>query len=209
MNNIKFHIGGFCFLDKDGQSLSSSQAGRKIIGRVGSWFEDFWLMVIDLVGYVPFWMVRKVIYRLGGVKLGRRARIHFGARFFFPQGIRIGQGSLVGEFAFLDGRGGLTIGEEVDIASQVLFYTSEHDVHSEDMRTVEEPVMVGNHVFIGARAIILPGVTIGAGAVVAAGAVVTKDVSPKTVVAGVPARPIGPRRIKKLGYRLGRARLFQ
>jgi acetyltransferase-like isoleucine patch superfamily enzyme len=70
-------------------------------------------------------------------------------------------------------------------------------------------VTIGNYVFIGARATILPGVKIGEGAVVAAGAVVTKDVAPKKVVGGVPAREIKERQVRELRYRLGRARLFQ
>ena len=68
---------------------------------------------------------------------------------------------------------------------------------------------IGYFVFIGPRAIILPGVVIGKAAVVAAGAVVTKNVPPFAVVAGVPAVKIGERKIKNPGYKLGRARLFQ
>ncbi len=68
---------------------------------------------------------------------------------------------------------------------------------------------IGDYVFIGPRAIILPGVKIGRGAVVAAGAVVTKDVPEFSIVGGVPAKQIGERKNKNLTYRLGRARLFQ
>ena len=56
--------------------------------------------------------------------------------------------------------------------------------------TVQKPIVVGDHVWIGMNAIILPGVTIGRGAVIAAGAVVSKDVPPMTVVGGVPAKPL-------------------
>ena len=77
------------------------------------------------------------------------------------------------------------------------------------MKVVSSPVEIGDFVFIGPRAIILPGVKIGRGAVVAAGAVVTKDVSEYMVVGGVPAEVIGERGVKDLNYRLGRARLFQ
>lgn len=52
------------------------------------------------------------------------------------------------------------------------------------------PVHIGAHAWLGAGAIVLPGVTVGEGAIVAAGAVVTKDVAPRTVVGGVPARLI-------------------
>jgi maltose O-acetyltransferase len=132
-----------------------------------------------------------------------------GANFFQPGNITIGQDTIIGDHCFLDGRGKLTIGNHVDIASQVLIYNSEHDVHSPDFRATEEPVIIEDYVFIGARAIILPGVTIGRGAVVGAGAVVTKDVPAMIIVGGVPAKEIGQRQLSHLNYRLGRARLFQ
>ena len=197
------------FVDHNDQPLSGGEATKKVANRVLSWFEDFGLMLVDLVGYIPLWPIRKLVYLVAGVRLAQGARIHYGARFFSPKGIKVGRGSLIGEFSFLDGRGGLTIGEQVDVASQVLIYTSEHDVHSEDMRPVREPVEIGDYVFIGPRAVILPGVKIGEGAVVAAGAVVTKDVESKVVVGGVPAKLICPRRVEQLRYKLGRARLFQ
>ena len=59
--------------------------------------------------------------------------------------------------------------------------------------TETQPVVIENYAWIGMRAMILPGVTIGEGAVVAAGAVVSRDVAPYTVVGGVPAKPIGRR----------------
>lgn len=66
------------------------------------------------------------------------------------------------------------------------------DVKRDDLRPQRRlrPLVIGSDVWIGSRAVILPGITIGHGAVIAAGAVVTKDVAPYTIVAGVPARPI-------------------
>jgi maltose O-acetyltransferase len=131
------------------------------------------------------------------------------ARFFQPKNIYIGEDTIIGDHCFLDGREKLIIGSHVAVASQVLIYNSEHDINSNDFRAVEEPVEIEDYCFIGARAILLPGVKIGRGAVVASGAVVTKDVPSLTIVGGVPAKEIGKRKIKNLNYRLGRARLFQ
>ena len=90
-----------------------------------------------------------------------------------------------------------------------MIFNSQHLIDNEYFDPVERPVRIHDYVFIGPRAIIQPGVTIGKGAVVAAGAVVTKDVPEKTVVGGIPAREIKKRKIKNLTYRLGRFRLFQ
>ena len=181
----------------------------KIINRLFNIFLDFELMLLRWLGYVPFHTIRLIGYKLAGVKIGRGSRIHMWANFFNPKGIEIGEDTIIGDHCFLDGRAKLKIGSHVAIASQVLIYNSEHDIHSEDFHAIEEPVEIGDYVFIGPRAIILPGVKIGSEAVVAAGAVVTKDVESGKIIGGVPARVIGERKLKDLHYRLGRARLFQ
>jgi maltose O-acetyltransferase len=132
-----------------------------------------------------------------------------GAKFFQPRNVIIGEDTIIGDRAFLDGRDKLSIGNHVDIASEVMIYNSEHDLEDPKFEAKNVSVEIKDYVFIGPRAIILPGVTIGKGAVVAAGAVVTKDVKDSEIVGGVPAKMIGERDIKEFNYRLGRARLFQ
>jgi maltose O-acetyltransferase len=90
-----------------------------------------------------------------------------------------------------------------------MVYNSEHDLSDSNFKATSEPVYIKDYVFIGPRAIILPGVTINKGAVVGAGAVVTKDVGEYSIVGGVPAKVIGERTNKKPSYKLGRPRLFQ
>jgi len=168
------------------------------------------------VGFIPSHHFRRFFYRLFGMKIGRGSTIHMMGRIYDPRHITIGEDTLVGEQATLDGRkqlpnsgGGLEIGSHVDIASQVMIWSSEHDINSPDMRPIEEKVVIKDYVFIGPRVIILPGVTVGEGAIIGAGAVVTKDVPAKTIVGGVPAKKIGDRKTQQLNYKLGRARLFQ
>jgi galactoside O-acetyltransferase len=85
----------------------------------------------------------------------------------------------------------LTIGDRVLIAAGAAVVTTGHPVAPPRWnRTIEAPIVIQDDVWIGAGAIVLPGVTVGTGSVIAAGAVVSHDVPPMTVVGGVPARII-------------------
>lgn len=211
MRIFNLHLGskGIFFVDKDEQPLNLITAVKKIFIRYYNYLLDLELFILFLVGFIPSHTVRNVFYLLAGIKMGKRSTLHMGARFFQPNNIKIGQGCILGDHIFLDGRAKLTIGNHVDIASQVMIYNSEHDLSDPTMKAVSQPVKIGDYVFIGPRAIILPNVKIGNGAVVAAGAVVTKDVPDQAIVGGVPAKIIGQRPLRDYHYRLGRARLFQ
>lgn len=114
----------------------------------------------------------------------------------------VGKNTVINEGCRFDSRGGITIGENVSISSEVVILTADHDPMSPEFRYRERPVTIEDHVWIGTRAIVLPGVTIGRGAVVAAGAVVTRNVPSLEIVAGVPARSVGRRPESALGYEL-------
>jgi acetyltransferase-like isoleucine patch superfamily enzyme len=91
--------------------------------------------------------------------------------------------------------GPVTIGNHVNLAQGITVTALNHNFENSDSRIDEQgvstkPVTIGNDIWIGTNAVILPGVTIGDHSVVAAGAVVTKDVPPHSLVAGVPAKII-------------------
>lgn len=197
------------FKDRMGRVISNKEAVSKIKIRVSNWILDFELMILRWVGHIPFHNIRRFFYSLAGIKMGKGSAIHMFANFFNPKNIIIGEDTIIGKDAFLDGREKLIIGSHVDIASEVMIYNSEHDVNSKDFRAVSSPVEVGDYVFVGPRVVVLPGVKIGKGAVIAAGAVVSKDVSDFEIAGGIPAVKIGERKYKNFRYRLGRARLFQ
>ncbi|MGB9706961.1 MAG: acyltransferase [Microgenomates group bacterium] len=197
------------FKDKMGKKLTFREAWPKILNRLYNYWLDFELMLLRWVGHIPSHSFRRFCYRLAGMKIGKDSTIHMWANFFDPRGIEIGEDTIIGDHCFLDGRAKIKIGNHVDIASQVLIYNSKHDINDPEFRAVEYPVEIEDYVFIGPRAIIMPGKKIGRGAIVAAGAIVTHDVPPGKIVAGVPARVIGERKLKNFKYRLGRARLFQ
>ena len=199
--------------DKTGKSLSSTEVMKKGFNRVENILLELEVYLLHMIGCIPSHLVRRFFYRMGGIQIGKGSTIHMHARFYNPHNISIGKDSIIGEGIVLDGRAKLTIGNHVDIASEVMIYNSQHNIHAEhfasDEGVQEEVVTIHDYVFIGPRAIILPGVIIGKGAVVGAGAVVTKDVGEGEIVGGIPAKVIGTRDTSNLHYILGRARWFR
>lgn len=113
------------------------------------------------------------------------------------KGVSLGSGSGIGVLAQL--HGAVEIGENVLMGPEVMIFARNHrfsDVGApikEQGYSEERPVKVGDDVWIGARAIILPGVHIGAGSIIGAGAVVSRSVEPYSVVVGNPARVVKQR----------------
>lgn len=105
--------------------------------------------------------------------------------------ITLGKRVFINSGCCFQDQGGIEIGDDCLIGQQVVIATLNHDLEPEKRGNMfPAPVKIGNQVWIGAHATILPGVTIGEGAVIGAGAVVTKDVPAFAVVAGVPAKII-------------------
>jgi acetyltransferase-like isoleucine patch superfamily enzyme len=120
----------------------------------------------------------------------------------------MGDHSVINQRCRLDNRASLVIGNNVSVSSDVCILTADHDLHNPLLDGRKRPVSIGDYAFIGTRALVLPGVTIGKGAAVAAGAVVTKDVPAFAIVAGCPAKQIGTRS-EPFEYELDYCRLFQ
>jgi len=165
-----------------------------------------------LIAHLPSHSLRRAWYeRVVGLSIGRRTSLLMGL-YIEVRGrprpgrpaITIGDHTVVNGGCHLDGRGGLEIGSNVSVSPGVWILTDEHDINDPDFPEVLTPVRIEDYAFIGSKAMILPGVTIGRGAVVGAGAVVTRNVAPFEIVAGVPARTIGQRDREpryKLDYR--------
>lgn len=108
-------------------------------------------------------------------------------------GLEVGAGSFINYGCFMDLGAPTVIGERVAIGYGVMFITISHAVGSADARAgdgFKKSIRIGDGTWIGARATILPGVTVGEGCVIAAGAVVTADCDPHSLYGGVPARKI-------------------
>lgn len=162
----------------------------------------------SIVAHIPSYTIRHAWYRAVGVDLGIEAAIHRGCYLWFygpgqmrRKGLHVGRGTRIGRNCCLDARDSLRIGNHVSISPEVAILTTQHDPHDPLFALESHPVVIEDYVWIGIRAMVMPGVRIGRGAVVAAGAVVTRDVNPSEIVGGVPAVKIGSRMIQT-SYRL-------
>jgi maltose O-acetyltransferase len=121
---------------------------------------------------------------------------------FNREGLRVGENSGWGVGCFINAGGGVTIGNNVLIGPKVVIHSLNHVYRDAGVLIrfqghVAKPVVIEDDVWIGAGAVILPGVRVGRGAVVGAGSVVTKDVPAFGVVVGNPARFVRFRGVEK------------
>jgi maltose O-acetyltransferase len=153
------------------------------------------LIVASRLPQLAFNHLRTNILRAGGIRIGVGSLI-MGELNLYGEG-NWGELLTIGSNTFITGplhvnlTARVSVGDNVNIGHDVLLLTVDHEIGPEHRRagfSERAPIKIGDGVWIGSRATVLPGVSIGCGAVVAAGAVVTQDVPPHTLVGGVPAR---------------------
>ena len=171
-------------------------------------------MIMNQVQTRPRWFIRMLapLYQ----HRGKHSVVHHSARMDTPpyRKFSLGDYSVIESFACINNAvgdviigdhtriglhntiiGPVTIGSHVNLAQGITVTALNHNFEASDKRIDEQgvsttPVTIEDDIWIGANAVILPGVTIGNHSVVAAGAVVTKNVPPHSLVAGVPAKII-------------------
>lgn len=125
--------------------------------------------------------------------IGKGTSIDFPVKIKYPHNVSIGDDVAINSFVHIWGAGTVKIGNRVMIASNSVITTLSHNPDEKSMRfsiPICLPIEIKDDVWIGANAIILPGVIIGEGAVVGAGSLVNKNVEPFSIVVGVPAKKI-------------------
>jgi len=136
---------------------------------------------------------RLFVLRCFGTKIEGTPFVHSRARIQIPWKLRLAHRACLGDRANAYTLGEIFIGAGATIAQEAYLCTGTHDFASPALPLQTAPIFVGADAFVGVRAVVLPGVSIGARAVVGAGAVVTKAVPENSIVAGNPARVIGTR----------------
>lgn len=171
-------------------------------------FDGILYLTNRLIANIPLHFLRLSFYKYClGFEIATGSYIFMEAWFDSKRNFKMGKNSVINQKCRLDNRGIITIGDSVSISAEVCILTGAHDPQSPNFSGSVRPVNIENYVFIGTRAMILPGVTLGKGCFIAAGAVVTKDIDSFTIVAGVPAKPIGSR-CPDLDYSASYPRLF-
>ena len=138
------------------------------------------------------WVVRPlryIIYRMAGIQV-KTMNIRPGCRIKFTK-LKIGQNTFVNDNCSFENYEWINIGADCAIGPEVMFCTTTHEPGNARQRAgkfIGLPIVVGDGCWIGARALLLPGVIVGDGCIIAAGAVVTKNCESHGVYAGVPAR---------------------
>lgn len=187
------------------ETLRRNRATRAVGRRVYPYLPTVDWVLNVVVNKLPYRSWRHLLYRAAGVVFEDRRTgcIMLGAEIHSPARLRVGRNSIVGA-ALLDARGGIDIGDNVNITGHARFMTAKHDVQHPEFPDSYAPIVLGDRVWVALGATVLGGVTIGEGAVVMANATVTSDVAPYTIVAGTPAKPIGrrnPEQTYELDYR--------
>ncbi len=136
---------------------------------------------------------RLLVLRCFGAKLSGKPFVHPNARIQIPWNLTMRHRACLGDGANAYTLAEIIIEEGATVAQEAYLCTGTHDFSSPALPLQTAPIHVGRDVFVGARALVLPGVSIGPRAIIGAAAVVTKDVPPGVIVAGNPARSLGTR----------------
>lgn len=152
---------------------------------------------------IRLWYYRKIMK----FKIGPNSSVFLNCSFDMPNGLEIESNCVINGKCRLDTRGKISIGKNVSISEEVIILTADHNPRSSDFEGQNKEVNIHDYVWIGTRAIILPGVELQEGAMVASGAVVSKSVPPYEIWGGVPAKKIGDR-ARNLSYNVVYRRLM-
>ncbi len=165
---------------------STSHRARRILWEL-CWFLFCVWTPKPLNEWRLFWL------RIFDAKIQGRPFVHQRARIAIPWTLTLHEGACVGDRANLYSLGEIEIHEGAIVAQEAYLCTGTHDFNHPALPLMVAKISIGAGAFVGARAFVLPGVTVGARAIVAACAVVTSDVAPGVIVAGNPAKVLRPR----------------
>lgn len=148
-----------------------------------------------LIQHIGLLAVNWIFQRIFQVNGDTAWSVNFTSRVVIPRKVKFGQGVLksfvLSGGCYIQGGNGVYIGEDTIFGPGVKIISANHDPHSKSFEWVKtSAINIGKHCWIGANAVILPGVNLGNNVTVAAGAVVTRSFSSNLTIGGIPARII-------------------
>jgi acetyltransferase-like isoleucine patch superfamily enzyme len=152
------------------------------------------ILLLNVVLALPsHWLRRTFLRTVGRWKLPADATVMRNCRVLTLGGVEIGHRTVIGDGCVIDGRGGLTIGSDVNISGGSAIFTAGHDPRSPEFAGTTQAVEIGDRCWVASRSIILPGTTAQEGVVLSAGAVARGSLTAWSVYAGNPATVISTR----------------
>lgn len=172
--------------------------GKRIVNFKGRIKGDLVYFILNsFVCYIPFWFIRKFLYKLFGLKILNDSRIAIKTIVISPKKISIGKRTIINEGCFFDGRGGLIIGNDVSISLASKIITASHKSSSSTFEYKSSKTIIENNVWLGIGAIILDNSYLREGAIVSAGSVFKGDSEKLGIYSGNLAKKVAIRRLKK------------
>lgn len=144
----------------------------------------------------PRWALhgwRRCVLRAFGARIGEGCKIDPSAKIWLPSNLVLGDYVAIGEGADVYCVAPITIGPKVAISQRAFLCSASHDVTCLTRPLTCAPIIIGDHAWIAAEAMVFPGATVGEGAVIAARAVLRGGAAPWTIHAGNPARQVSKR----------------
>lgn len=169
------------------------------------WLRALWFFAglpLLRASWMPSSRVRRQLLRAFGAGVGRGVVIKPGVRVKYPWLLDIGEHCWIGEDAWIDNPGPVRLEKNVCLSQGVYICTGNHDWSDPAFGLKLGPIVIREGAWIGARALICPGVEVGQGAVAGAGSVVTKNLEPDTIYAGNPAAAVRARVIRNAPERV-------
>lgn len=156
----------------------------------------YWFVksIPGIIGFIMRTLVAKLLFK----QIFGMAYIQPNVVFVHTNRLKVGKSFGVNSGTYINAIGGIHIGDHVLLGPNVTISTGIHPIEDRfppifTRPTIPKPIVIENDVWIGANAVIMPGVTLAEGTVVGANAVITKDTEPYSVMIGVPARKVRTR----------------
>ena len=145
---------------------------------------------------IPFSGFRKWVLELFGASIGIEARIRPGVQIKYPWKLKMGDHVWLGENCWIDNMTHVNIGSHVCISQGAMLCTGNHDYGSPGFELIAKPITIEDGVWIGAKALVGPGITASSHSVLTAGSIATKNLEAYGIYQGNPAMLVKSRTIK-------------